>query len=94
MINSQEQMIAKMNAGLAEMKDSRKEMVASQKAMEANPEKMEANPDEMTSVTVHEEVPKEEAAEKSFVRIEKAAQRLASSSRAMRRAKGMDLAKL
>jgi hypothetical protein len=32
--------------------------------LEANPEKMEANPNEMKSITVHEGVPKEEAAVK------------------------------
>lgn len=62
----QEQTTAKMDAGLAEMKDGQKEMVGNQKVTEANPEKMEANSDGMASVAVHEKVPKEEAAVKSF----------------------------
>jgi hypothetical protein len=55
MIISQERTMAMIGAWLAEMKDGQKE------ATKANPEKMEANPDEMKSLTVHEEVAKEEA---------------------------------
>jgi hypothetical protein len=58
MIASQEWTITKMNIWLAEMKEGRKEMTACQ-------EVMEANPDEMKSLTVHEEVFKEEARVKS-----------------------------
>jgi hypothetical protein len=41
-------------------------MKADQEATEGYPEKMEANPEEMKSLTVHEEVPKEEAAVETF----------------------------
>jgi preprotein translocase subunit Sec63 len=71
MIASQERTIAKIDAWLAGMKDSRKETAACQEMTEANPEEMEANPDEMKSVTVHEEVPKEEATVKYFGTLKK-----------------------
>jgi hypothetical protein len=67
----QERTIVKMDVWLAEMKDGQKETVAYQEGTETNPDKMEANPDEMKSVTVHEEVPKEEAAVKSFGALKK-----------------------
>jgi hypothetical protein len=50
-----------MDAWLAELKHGRKETAACQEAAEANPEKMEATPYEMKCVTMHEDVPKEEA---------------------------------
>jgi hypothetical protein len=43
----------------------------SQEAMEASPEITEINPVEMKSETVHEEVPKKEAAVKSFEALKK-----------------------
>jgi hypothetical protein len=51
---------------MADMRAWRKAMKAYQEAAEAYPEEMEANPEEIKSVVVHEEVPKEEAAMKTF----------------------------
>jgi hypothetical protein len=66
-------LISWMDAHHAKTETNHEELIASMKAshesievMEAYPEIKEVDPEEMKSVAVHEEVPKEEAAVKSF----------------------------
>jgi hypothetical protein len=72
----------------ANLNACQKETMACQETTEANPEKTEPNPEMMQSKVEHQEVPTEEVAVKSSGTMKRHG--LASSCRAMQRAKGTE----